>query len=96
MPELLTQPIGAIRMGKKGQITVPINYRKVHKLSKGSEILFIRLGEALMVVPHDQTLNHLCQRIQAALAGRGISVGQALKNLEKVRRQRFKSLYGKG
>jgi len=83
-------------MGEKGQIMVPADYRKLHKLSKGSEVLLIQLGEALMVVPYDLTLTHLCERIQEALAGRGISVGQALKNLEKVRRRRFQSLYGKG
>ena len=42
------------------------------------------------------TLDRLCERIQEALAGRGMSVGQALKNLARVRRRRFQSLYGKG
>jgi AbrB family looped-hinge helix DNA binding protein len=96
MPEPLARPIGAIRIEEKGQITVPAEYRKLHKLSKGSEVLLIQLGEALMVVPSDLTLNHLCQRIQEALAGRGVSVRQALRNLERVRRRRFQSLYGKG
>jgi len=96
MPEPWARPMGAIRVGEKGEITVPANYRKLHKLAKGSEVLLIQLGEALMVVPPDLTLNQLCQRLQEALAGQGVSVEQALKNLEKVRRRRFQSLYGKG
>ena len=89
------RPIEAIRVGEKGQIAVPPTYRKLYKLSKGSEVLLIQLGETLMVVPSDMTLDRLCERIQDALAGRGISVGQALKNLAKVRCRRFQSLYGK-
>ena len=95
MPEPLARPIGATRVGEKGQITVPTDYRNLHKLSKGSEVLLIQLGEALMVIPSDLTMNHLCQRIQETLAGQGVSVKQALTKLEKVRRRRFESLYGR-
>ena len=96
MPQAAVRPIEAIRVGENGRIVVPPKYRKLHKLSKGSEVLLIQLGETLMVVPSDLTLGHLCGRIQEALTGRGISVGQALKNLARVRRRRFKSLYERG
>jgi bifunctional DNA-binding transcriptional regulator/antitoxin component of YhaV-PrlF toxin-antitoxin module len=96
MPQAAARPIEAIRVGENGRIAVPPKYRKRHKLSKGSEVLLIQLGETLMVVPFDLTLDRLCGDIQEALMGRGISVGQALKNLARVRRRRFKSLYGKG
>ena len=95
MPSESTRPIEAIRVGEKGQIAVPPRYRKLHKLSKGSEVLLVQLGETLMVVPFDPTLDRLCERIQNALAGRGISVAKALKNLAQVRRRRFQRLYGK-
>jgi len=96
MPDGAVRPFEAIRVEEKGRIVVPPEYRKLHKLSKGSEVLLIQLGETLMVVPSDLTFGHLCERIQEALTGRGISVGQALKNLARVRRRRFQSLYGKG
>ncbi len=48
-----------------------------------------------MVVPFDATLDRLSERIQDALAGRGVSAGKALKNLAQVRRRRFQRLYGK-
>lgn len=96
MPEGTLRPIEAVRVGEKGRIVVPPKYRKLHKLSKGSEVLLIQLGETLMVVPSDLTLGHLCERIQEALTGHGVSVGQALKNLARVRRRRFQSLYGRG
>ena len=96
MPGAQARPIETIRVGDKGRIVVPPKYRKLHKLSKGSEVLLVQLGETLMVLPSDVTLDHLCTRIQDALAGRGISSGQALKNLARVRRRRFKRLYGKG
>jgi len=96
MPGAAARPIETIRIGDKGRIAVPPRYRKLHKLSKGSEVLLGQLGETLMVVPSDVTLFRLCERIQDALAGRGVSVSQALKNLGKVRRRRFQRLYGKG
>ena len=34
MPESLARAIGAIRVGEKGEITVPAHYRKLHKLAK--------------------------------------------------------------
>jgi bifunctional DNA-binding transcriptional regulator/antitoxin component of YhaV-PrlF toxin-antitoxin module len=95
MPESLARPIGTIRVGEKGEITVPAAYRKKHKLSKGSEIFVLQLGEALVMVPADPTLNRLCQRIQDILTGQGVSTKQAVKNLEKVRRRHFQDLYGK-
>jgi len=96
MPGAQARPIETIRVGDKGRIVVPPKYRKLHKLSKGSEVLLVQLGETLMVVPSDMTLDHLSERIQDALAGRGISSSQALKNLARVRRRRFKRFCGKG
>lgn len=96
MPESLARPLGTIRVGEKGEITVPAAYRKRHKLSKGSEVLLLQLGEALMMIPADPLLNRLCQKIQDILTGQGISIKQALKNLEKVRQRRFQELYGEG
>lgn len=94
MSESLARPLGTVRVGEKGEITVPAAYRKKHKLSKGSEVLLLQLGATLMLVPVDPTLDRLCQRIQDILAGQGISTKQALKNLEKVRQRRFQRLYG--
>lgn len=95
MPESLARPLGTIRVGENGEITVPAAYRKKLRLTKGSEIVLVQLGDALMLVPADVALNQLCQRIQDILTGQGISTKQALKNLEKVRRQQFQELYGK-
>jgi bifunctional DNA-binding transcriptional regulator/antitoxin component of YhaV-PrlF toxin-antitoxin module len=95
MPESLARPLGTIRVGEKGEITVPASYRKKHKLAKGSEVLLLQLGATLLVVPVDQTLDRLCQRIQENLRGQGITLKQAQKNLERVRRRRFQELYGK-
>lgn len=95
MPESLARPLGTIRVGENGEITVPAAYRKKLRLTKGSEIVLVQLGDALMLVPVDVALNQLCQRIQDILTGQDISTKQALKNLEKVRRQQFQELYGK-
>ncbi len=94
MSEVLARPLGTIRVGEKGEITVPASYRKKLKLTKGSEVLLLQLGATLMVVPVDPTLDRLCQRIQKSLTAQGITLEQAQKNLERVRRRRFQELYG--
>ena len=95
MSESLARPLGTIRVGEHGEITVPAAYRKKHKLAKGSEVVLLQLGDALMMVPADVALNQLCQRLQDILAGEGISTKQALKNLGKIRQRQFQELYGK-
>lgn len=95
MSESVARPLGTIRVGENGEITVPASYRKKHKLVKGSEVLLLQLGATLMIVPVDPTLDRLCQRIQENLEGQGITLEQAQKNLERVRRRRFQDLYGK-
>jgi len=95
MPESIARPLGTIRVGEHGEITVPASYRRKHKLAKGSELVLVQIGDALMMVPADVALNQLCQRLQDILAGEGISTKQALRNLEKVRQQQFQELYGK-
>ena len=95
MSEPTVRPIGTIRVGEKGVITVPAAYRKKHRLSKGSEIFVVQLGEALMLVPADPTFDRLCQRLQDILTGEEISTERALKNQEKVRQRHFQELYGK-
>jgi bifunctional DNA-binding transcriptional regulator/antitoxin component of YhaV-PrlF toxin-antitoxin module len=95
MPESSVRPLGTIRVGENGEITVPPSYRKKHKLAKGSEVLLLQLGATLMVVPVDPTLDRLCRRIQKNLEGQGITLEQALKNLPRVRRRLFQELYGK-
>jgi bifunctional DNA-binding transcriptional regulator/antitoxin component of YhaV-PrlF toxin-antitoxin module len=87
--------IESARVGENGRIAVPTHYRKLHKLSKGSEVLLVQLGETLMVVPSDVALDRLCDQIQGALAGQGISIEKALKALPQVRRRRYRRLYGK-
>ncbi|MBI3756532.1 MAG: AbrB/MazE/SpoVT family DNA-binding domain-containing protein [Deltaproteobacteria bacterium] len=95
MPESLVQPLGAVRVGEHGEITVPAAYRKEHKLSKGSELILVQLGDALMMAPAEVALTQLSQRLQDILAGEGISTKQALKNLEKIRERHFQEVYGK-
>ena len=91
----VARPIEAARVGENGRIAVPPSYRKLHKLSTGSEVLLVQLGETLMVVPTDKALDRLCERIQGALTGQGISMKKALNRLPQVRRRRFQRLYGK-
>lgn len=95
MQESSARPLGTIRVGEHGEITVPASYRKKHKIEKDSEMLVLQLGATLMLVPVDPALDRLCRRLQENLEGEGITLEQVQKNLPRVRRRLYQELYGK-
>jgi bifunctional DNA-binding transcriptional regulator/antitoxin component of YhaV-PrlF toxin-antitoxin module len=82
-----------MRVGEKGLIQVPPRYRRAHRLGKGSRIVAIEVGDALVLVPPDVALERLSGRVKAALKRGSVTTEQALRNLGKVRRRRFRRLH---
>ncbi|MGH7900208.1 MAG: AbrB/MazE/SpoVT family DNA-binding domain-containing protein [Thermodesulfobacteriota bacterium] len=91
-PEL--KPIITTRVGEKGQITIPTEYRRAYNIDKDSQLLLIQIGDALMIVPQDDALERISKDIQDAIYGTGGTSKEAKAKLEKVRKKLFKELYG--
>jgi len=87
------KPIVATRLDEHGQITIPARFRRALGLEKDSEVLLIRVGEALMIVPQDRWLEQFSERLRAALRKKGVSVAEALAGLEETRKELFKELH---
>jgi bifunctional DNA-binding transcriptional regulator/antitoxin component of YhaV-PrlF toxin-antitoxin module len=87
--------IAGVRIGERGEVKVPSRYRRAHKLAKGSRMVAVEVGEALVLLPPEAALEHLSRRIQTALAQCGVTTEQALQNLDRIRRRRFRRLHGK-
>jgi bifunctional DNA-binding transcriptional regulator/antitoxin component of YhaV-PrlF toxin-antitoxin module len=86
-------------MAQNGQVTIPATFRKDHALAKGGKLMAVRMGNALVMVPHDGILEAICLRFEEALRGADVSVdevkAQALEERAEIVRKRYGHLLSK-
>lgn len=82
-----------LNVAQNGQVTVPATFRKDHALTKGGKLMAVRIGDALVMVPHDGILDPICMRFEEALRGSGVSINeikaQALQQRAEIMRKRY-------
>jgi bifunctional DNA-binding transcriptional regulator/antitoxin component of YhaV-PrlF toxin-antitoxin module len=77
--------LSIVRLSEKGQLTIPAEYRRLHELERDSTLVVIQLGDALVLVPHDEALTRITERIEAAMRGAGVSVEDLLEETLNAR-----------
>ena len=82
------------RIGEKGQITVPKQFRESLGLRNGAPFAVLRLGDGLMLLPEQRRFEDLCRRISAALAEAGAEPEDVLATLPQARKRIFARRYG--
>ena len=82
------------KIGEKGQVTVPKQYRENLGLATGAPFAVLRLGDGLLLMPQQDRFEPLCAEISSALTARGISPKAALANLPQARQRVFERRYG--
>jgi bifunctional DNA-binding transcriptional regulator/antitoxin component of YhaV-PrlF toxin-antitoxin module len=50
------------RLGEKGRLTIPAEYQRAHRLGRGSALVMVELGDALVLVPSDEALAFVAAR----------------------------------
>jgi bifunctional DNA-binding transcriptional regulator/antitoxin component of YhaV-PrlF toxin-antitoxin module len=89
-------PITLLNVAQNGQVTIPAAFRKEHALAKGGRLMAVRMGDALVMVPHDGILDAICMRFEEALRGSGASIdeikAQALEERAEIVRKRYGNL----
>jgi AbrB family looped-hinge helix DNA binding protein len=83
------------KIGEKGQLTVPKEFRDDLGLGTGAPFAVLRLGDGLILLPEQQRFDRLCEQISAALGGAGITPEAALATLPEARQRIFARRYGK-
>jgi AbrB family looped-hinge helix DNA binding protein len=83
------------KIGEKGQLTVPKQFREDLGLSTGAPFAVLRLGDGLVLLPEQQRFDHLCEKISAALTGLGLTPEDTLATLPQARKRVFARHYGK-
>jgi AbrB family looped-hinge helix DNA binding protein len=81
------------RIGEKGQLTIPKQYRDELGLGTGAPIAVLRVGEALILVPEQNRFRALCESIKSALEREEISSTDSLETLPEVRDRVFARRY---
>ena len=87
------------RIGEKGQLTIPKQYRDELGLGTGAPVAVLRVGEALILVPEQDRIRTLCESITSVFERRHVSPTDLLDTLpaarERVFARRYPELAGK-
>jgi AbrB family looped-hinge helix DNA binding protein len=83
------------KIGEKGQLTVPKQFREDLGLGTGAPFAVLRLGDGLVLLPEQQRFEHLCEQVSSALTGAGLTPEATLATLPEARKRIFARRYKK-
>jgi AbrB family looped-hinge helix DNA binding protein len=81
------------RLGEKGQLTVPKEYRDALRLETGAPVAVLRLGAGLLLIPEQARFRQLCDRIAGVFASHGLTEVELLASLPEARQRIFAKHY---
>lgn len=85
--------LATTRLGEKGQLTVPKEYRDAMHLESGAVVAVLRLGNGLLLIPEQDRFRRLCDRIAEVFAGHGLTDSELIESLPAARRRVFERHY---
>ena len=83
------------KIGEKGQLTVPKQFREDLGLGNGAPFAVLRLGNGLILLPEQQRFEQLCEQVSARLTGTGLTPDDLIATLPETRNRVYARLYGK-
>jgi AbrB family looped-hinge helix DNA binding protein len=83
------------RIGEKGQLTIPKQYRDELGLDTGAPVAVLRVGEALILIPEQNRFRLLCESITSVLERRQLIPSDLLDTLPEARERVFARRYPK-
>lgn len=88
------QYLTTTKIGEKGQLTVPKQFRKEFGLGAGSPFAVLRLGNGLILLPEEHRFEVLAQELTAAVLSSGDTPKSFLSVLPEAREKIFEGRYG--
>jgi AbrB family looped-hinge helix DNA binding protein len=85
--------VGNTRIGEKGQLTIPKQYRDEMGLDAGAPVAVLRIGEGLMLIPEQKRFRLLCESVASVLQQRRITPADLLGTLPEARQRVFARRY---
>lgn len=93
MSAKLVEYLATTRLGERGTMTLPKEYRDALKLETGAPMTILRVGEGLILLPEQKRFEELCDSIAAKLENAGISDAALQSTLPEVREQLMRRKY---
>ena len=95
MPPSQTQVeyVANTRIGEKGQLTIPKQYRDELRLKTGAPVAVLRVGEALLLIPEQNRFRLLCESITSVFERRQLTPADLLGTLPEARERTFARRY---
>lgn len=93
-PDPTLEYLTTTKIGEKGQLTVPKQFREDLGLENGSPFAVLRLGDGLILLPEQHRFERLCQEVGARLTAAGVGAEELLATLPQVRERAYTSRYG--
>lgn len=82
------------KIGEKGQLTVPIQFRQDLGLGTGAPFTVLRLGDGLILLPEQRRFEQLCEQVSASLTAAGLASEDLLATLTEARDRVYARHYG--
>ena len=82
------------KIGEKGQLTVPKQFRQDLGLDVGAPFAVLRMGDALILLPEQQRFEQLCHQASEILTNAGLTREELLASLPEARQRVYARQYG--
>jgi bifunctional DNA-binding transcriptional regulator/antitoxin component of YhaV-PrlF toxin-antitoxin module len=100
MSAKLVEYLATTRLGERGTMTLPKEYRDSLKLDAGAPMTVLRIGEGLLLIPEQKRFEQICDSIATRLENAGITEAALQATLPEVRerlmRERYPELFTRG
>jgi bifunctional DNA-binding transcriptional regulator/antitoxin component of YhaV-PrlF toxin-antitoxin module len=97
MATKLVEFLTTTRIGERGTMTLPKDYRDALQIETGAVVTVLRIGNGLMLIPEQKRFDELCDSIAAKLENAGATEGALQATLPEVRdrltRKRYPELF---
>lgn len=93
-PDAALEYLTTTKIGEKGQLTVPKQFREELGLGGGSPFAVLRIGDGLLLLPEQLRFERLCEKIRTTLMTAGATPESVLETLPEARQRVFERLYG--
>ena len=92
--QVVLEYLTTTKIGEKGQLTVPKQFREELGLGIGAPFAVLRLGDGLILLPEQKRFDQLCAKISSTLTGAGVTPEAVLSTLPETRQRIFERRYG--
>ena len=82
------------RVRERGQVTIPASYRKQLHMEDNAPVNMVLIGQSVVISPHRTVGDVLAKKFEKEMTKQELSLGDLLKDLKKIRKERNKVKYG--